>query len=140
MTLLTTFLPLQTLDDLLGDLPFLVLGNEQILFRDAESDEIILTNIRRDQSYTQADYDALPEGAPYELIDGKLIFMPSPTFQHQETQMYLSSLLDQYIRKNKLGKVVTAPMDVRLDERNVVQPDILFVSLKRKAIIGKFIE
>jgi Uma2 family endonuclease len=40
------------------------------------------------------------------------------------------------IEKN-LGEVFTAPFDVILDNENVLQPDILFVSKDRQNIIGE---
>lgn len=123
---------------LLNDKGFAVLKGQLIFEREGE---IYVTNIEETKSdYTTEDYTALPEGAPFELINGKLIFMPSPTSLHQQISMNLSSLLHVFARKNKLGRVLTAPMDVYLDKKNVFQPDILFVSKKREDIIGKFIQ
>lgn len=34
-------------------------------------------------SYTYEDYARLPEGAPYQLIAGKLVMTPSPSTVHQ---------------------------------------------------------
>ncbi len=31
---------------------------------------------------TVADYEALPEGSPYQLIEGELIMSPAPGFEH----------------------------------------------------------
>jgi Uma2 family endonuclease len=38
-------------------------------------------------------------------------------------------------KRNKLGLVFTAPCDVILSDENVVQPDLLFVSAARAAIV-----
>jgi len=62
---------------------------------------------------------------------------PSPIFFHQHIQANLSFLLTSYVRKNKLGEVVTAPMDVTLSMTDIVQPDIIFISNERKEIIAK---
>lgn len=39
--------------------------------------------------YTYADYALLPEGAPYQLIGGKLVMTPAPTTYHQTISMRL---------------------------------------------------
>ena len=41
--------------------------------------------------------------------------------------------------ENNLGKLFAAPLDVHLDDKNVVQPDLLYVSISRKVIIDKWI-
>jgi Uma2 family endonuclease len=41
------------------------------------------------------------------------------------------------VRRYKLGKVYIAPFDVLLDEHNVVEPDIIFVSNARRSIITR---
>jgi Uma2 family endonuclease len=35
------------------------------------------------ERYTYDDYQQLPEGAPYELIQGQLVMPPAPSVQHQ---------------------------------------------------------
>jgi Uma2 family endonuclease len=77
---------------------------------------------------TVEDYMKLPEGAPFELIEGNLVQEPSPEYGHQRASMSLSSDMHQFVRKNNLGEVLAAPMDVYLDEKNVYQPDILFIA------------
>jgi Uma2 family endonuclease len=76
-----------------------------------------------------------PDSGNYELHNGKLIFMPSPLFLHQDISASLSVELYFFVKKNKLGKVVTAPMDVILTEHDTFQPDILFISKDRLNII-----
>lgn len=77
---------------------------------------------------TVEDYRKLPEGAPFELIEGNLVQEPSPEYGHKRASMDLASDMHQFVKKNRLGEVLAAPMDVYLDEENVFQPDILFVS------------
>jgi Uma2 family endonuclease len=72
------------------------------------------------------EFFALPEmNTPTELIDGELIMAPSPVPKHQgisaETYVVLRGLIPN-------GKLFYAPIDVYLDEGNVVQPDILWVA------------
>jgi Uma2 family endonuclease len=82
-------------------------------------------------------YQALPEGAKYQLVEGKIIEMPAPLIQHQELSMQLIMLLGNHIFNNKLGRFFHAPFDVYFSETNVYQPDILFVSNERVGIIER---
>ena len=115
-----------------------IIGN-QLLFYHQEMGQYVLTQISDAQNYTVADYAQLPESAPFQLINGKLIFMASPLEIHQHISMNLSIEIGSYIKKHKLGKFYAAPMDVHFDEKNVVQPDALYISIARKGIIGNFI-
>ena len=79
------------------------------------------------------DLDA-PEGERYELIDGELIKLESPTEAHQGVSIALSSRMHIFTHANGLGLILHAPYDVVLSETDVVQPDILFVSNERARI------
>lgn len=85
---------------------------------------------------TVADYDALPDDGPrYELIDGDLIEIPAPTPLHQAVQAHLLALMHLFVlQRGLLGRVFGAPLDVQLSGR-IVQPDILYISSERIAII-----
>lgn len=88
--------------------------------------------------YTYRDYEKLPEGAPYQLIKGELIMSPSPVPYHQRISKRLEYLIYEYAEKNKkLGEVFDAPIDVYLEETEVYQPDIIFISKERSHIIGE---
>lgn len=75
------------------------------------------------------------ENYTYELINGKIVKKSAPHPNHQRVSKELLILLDSYVKKKKLGEVLNAPLDVFFDEYNVVQPDLLFVSEKKKEII-----
>ena len=64
--------------------------------------------------YTSRDYEQLPEGAPYQLIDGELTMTPSPTIDHQQIVLRLAAALLKFVEDRKLGTVVVSPMDVYL--------------------------
>ena len=86
--------------------------------------------------YTYQDYLNTPDDVRYELIDGELIVMePAPTTPHQRLLVNFTGLLAPFVRSNRLGEVFIAPTDVYLADTNVVQPDLLFVSAARAAII-----
>lgn len=86
--------------------------------------------------FTYRDYLLLPEQDRRELIGGDFYYMPpSPNVEHQNISMNLGLPLAQLVRMNHLGIVLMAPMDVVLDNYNVVQPDILYISNERRHII-----
>jgi len=70
----------------------------------------------------------------YELIDGELFLMASPTHRHQVAIRELLVQVHSYFKGSKCS-ALTAPFDVRLkndspkfeDDPNVVQPDILVI-------------
>ena len=80
--------------------------------------------------YTYADLLRWDDDHRYELIDGELYRMTSPTLAHQEI---LGELFLQFAAflKGKPCKVLVAPFDVRLNaegkDDTVLQPDILVV-------------
>lgn len=97
---------------------------------------------------TYLDYVALPEdGKRHELIDGELIEMSAPSFQHQAVVFELAGQLRNYM-KGKTFRGVASPIDVRLvfagqnQDRciNVVQPDLVVVcdraKVDRRGIVG----
>jgi Uma2 family endonuclease len=76
---------------------------------------------------TVADYRKLPEGAKYQLIDGEIVEMPSPTLKHQKIVVSLVTQMNNIASQKQNGTVLITPMDVFLSEENTFQPDILFV-------------
>jgi Uma2 family endonuclease len=87
--------------------------------------------------FTYEDYALLPEDRRYEVIDGEVFVTPSPTLRHQLVKMRLVRILEDFVRHGGSGTVVDAPFDVVLSQHDVVQPDILFVSRKREALLGE---
>ncbi len=84
--------------------------------------------------YTETDYQLLEEGAPFQLINRELIMSPAPTSYHQLLSIRLSSMIQVYLEKiESEGICLYAPIDVRLDDENVFQPDIIYISAERKA-------
>ena len=77
----------------------------------------------------------LPEGAPYQLVNGELVMTPAPIPVHQLIVMELAMAF--FVKKQQCGHVLIAPLDVYLDDENILQPDILFIERGREHIIGK---
>ncbi len=75
------------------------------------------------------------EGYIYELINGEIVKRGAPNTQHQVVSGKLYRIFSDFIEKRKLGEILYAPVDVFFDEYNTPQPDLLFVSKKRKEII-----
>ena len=88
------------------------------------------------KKYTYEDYLKTPEDKRYELIEGELFMTPSPITNHQRISGRIEFELRKFVSENALGEVFDAPYDVYLDNENVVQPDILFVSKDRLSVIG----
>jgi len=83
---------------------------------------------------TYAEYRAMADdGKRYELVEGVLREMPSPTTIHQRILGLLFTILHLYVVDNKLGEVFVAPLDVHLTDELVYQPDVLFVAKDGKA-------
>lgn len=85
---------------------------------------------------TYEDYCALPDdGKRYEVLDGVLVVSPAPVPRHQGVNLRLAALLEQYARKNGLGRVYAAPIDVLLSRTTICQPDVVFVARAREHLI-----
>jgi Uma2 family endonuclease len=87
------------------------------------------------KNYNALDYFNLPEGSPYQLIEGELIMTPSPNTYHQAISRNLELVIFDHVEKNELGFAFDAPIDVYLDDNNAYQPDIIFISKENKSII-----
>lgn len=72
----------------------------------------------------------------YELINGILMKKSAPQPRHQRISGNINDLMRQFVKKNALGEVFYAPIDVFLDEENVPQPDLVFVSNARASIVN----
>jgi len=86
---------------------------------------------------TTEDYQRLPETGPrYQLIEGDLYRTPSPNRFHQDISRNLTFIFGTWLAENQSGKFYHAPFSVYLDEFDVFQPDILFVSNERSSILS----
>jgi len=82
-----------------------------------------------DQRWTRTEVRALIDDAPlatprYELVDGDLLVTPAPHYRHQEVVARLHSILMQYLSANPIGKALTSPFEVDLEDESLVQPDL----------------
>jgi Uma2 family endonuclease len=84
--------------------------------------------------YREADYLALPDEPRCELLYGRLVLMTSPALLHQEVLIRLARALLELADRND-ARLVMAPMDVRLADHSVVQPDLLYVTKSRSSVL-----
>jgi Uma2 family endonuclease len=89
--------------------------------------------LREKRKMTAEEYFQLPEtNIHMELIDGELFVydgqegnMPSPKDLHQKISSRLFAFFVTYLNVDQLRH---APCDIRLDDGNVLQPDILWIN------------
>ncbi|MDO8544268.1 MAG: Uma2 family endonuclease [Opitutaceae bacterium] len=90
----------------------------------------------RAEPLTVEDYRATPEGTRYQLVEGDLYLMsPAPNRFHQIIVLNIAEMLRGFLRNFPIGEVYISPIDVFLDDNNVVQPDVAFVSNARLPIL-----
>lgn len=85
-----------------------------------------------DHKYTYADYRTWPDEERWEIIDGEAYAMtPAPSVKHQRIATQLIKTFGNLLDK-KPCEPFAPPVDVVLDESNVVQPDLIVVCDKGK--------
>ena len=91
---------------------------------------------KRQENWTYQDYLQLDDGKRYEIINGKLIDMgPPPSVQHNIFSGNLSFAFRSYLKQHAAGRLFEAPVDIKLDDKNVVQPDLVVVLNDNQKII-----
>lgn len=90
-------------------------------------DELRGTPTQPQVGYTWDDLLELPEGhTRHEIIDGELIVTPTPATRHQRVAQTLAVALDAY-QKGHGGFGLGLPINTYLSERDVVEPDCVYV-------------
>ena len=84
--------------------------------------------------FTYADYLDLPGDERYEIHDGELILVASPSTPHQIVNKRLFAQMLE-VEASGLGQVFFAPLDIVFSDTEVVQPDLMFISSERAEII-----
>nr|XP_061803731.1 uncharacterized protein slr1290-like [Nerophis lumbriciformis] len=81
----------------------------------------------RQQQWTWDDYRTWNDDQRWELIASEPYCMsPSPTSRHQAIALDLGAWMAQHF-KDKTCRPLISPMDVKLSDHDVVQPDLLVV-------------
>ncbi|MFN6128658.1 MAG: Uma2 family endonuclease [Planctomycetota bacterium] len=85
---------------------------------------------------TYADYAAIPaDGLRHEIMDGEHIVNPAPNLYHQHVSRHLQFQLLMEIELKGFGVVINSPVDLQISPHDIVQPDLVFVSIDRKSIL-----
>ncbi|MEQ7005506.1 Uma2 family endonuclease [Actinopolymorpha sp. B17G11] len=83
-----------------------------------------VTQLPYGRAFTWADLEAMPDdGHRYELIDGVLIVSPAPRPLHQRVVAEVTTLLREGCPPEL--EALPGPVDVRLAEDTVVEPDVI---------------
>ena len=95
-----------------------------------------IMQVRPRTSY--ADLERLPDdGRRYELYDGEVVELSSPTYRHQRVGLNISVMLRNYEAAHG-GRVVPAPFDIVLTQYDVVEPDVVFFVEERVSLLDTF--
>ena len=83
----------------------------------------IRTLLTADQFELMPDDDSVR----LELDEGEVIAMPPAGLEHADYESNICTLLKNYVRKHRLGKVYTGDGGFRLRDDTVRAPDVAFV-------------
>jgi Uma2 family endonuclease len=98
---------------------------------------MVTATIDRSKEWTVEEFLQLEESnLPCELINGELYMSPAPSFTHQTVLSNLNDFVKSYARKHG-GVSMFAPVDVFLDQKNVLQPDLLYIAKENMGIISE---
>jgi Uma2 family endonuclease len=85
---------------------------------------------------TYEDYLLIPEdGKRHEIIDGEHYVSAAPFIRHQDLVVRLTIRIGGFVEAHRLGRFLVAPTAVVLSPHDVVEPDLLFISNERSAIV-----
>jgi Uma2 family endonuclease len=88
--------------------------------------------------YRAGDYFELPDEPRCELLSGRLLVTPAPSFRHQEIVLALGAHFAAYARRQG-GRAAVAPVDVALSEHSIVQPDVVYIAPERASIVARHV-
>src|ERR1044071_9714754 len=93
----------------------------------------------RPESRTKLTYDDFvlfpDDGMRHELIDGEHYVTPSPNRKHQEIIGRLHLLIGNWLQLHAIGRLYLSPFDVVISRFDVVEPDLLYMSNDRAALV-----
>ena len=81
-------------------------------------------------------FEMMPEGTLCQVVNDTLIMSPVPATTHARVQNRIVKDYD-YVEETSLGEVFCAPVDVYFNNKNIFQPDIVFVSTEKKGLIKR---
>lgn len=91
-----------------------------------------VTPARSGVKLTYEDLLQLPDdGLRHELIDGEHYVTAAPNLRHQVVSGRLYLLIAKWLELQPLGRILYAPFDIKLSDRDVVEPDLMYLSHAR---------
>jgi len=73
-----------------------------------------------------------------EWVDGEIITMAGASFEHQNLDRFLLTIINLYVESKDLGIVISSPFAMKLEsQRRGREPDILFVGKERQHLFKK---
>lgn len=94
-------------------------------------------NLTKEKVWTYDEYYKFNDNNRYEVLNGELIMVPAPDSNHQRISRNIEFKIFGLLKKHSIGEVFNAPYDVILDDKSIVQPDILLVLNNNKDKIKK---
>jgi Uma2 family endonuclease len=89
--------------------------------------------IDKSKEWTVEEFLQLEESnLPCELINGEVFMSPAPNLIHQIVSSNLNDFLKAYARKTE-GFAAYSPFDVYLDNKNVFQPDLIYLKKENRS-------
>ena len=84
------------------------------------------------------DYIASPQSAhKSDLIEGVFVMASPLSLRHADLQIFMLTTLSNFVSTHKLGKVLGENAAYRLNDDNVFQPDVSFLSNARLHLAGE---
>lgn len=89
--------------------------------------------------WSEEEYLSLTDGTRWlvEYTDGKIEVLSMPTIEHQLIVQWLFLALHSFVKPQKLGEVLFAPVRVYIDPKKYREPDLVFNFAARHARSGK---
>jgi Uma2 family endonuclease len=88
--------------------------------------------------WTEEEYLGLHTKQLVEFSNGTVEVLPMPTDPHQSIVAALYLIVHAFVDRRQLGKVLFAPLRVRLWKGKIREPDIAFLLAKNKHLIKKY--
>jgi len=92
---------------------------------------------------TAEEFFHLPDpqdGSKRELVRGEVVVMSRPGFEHGEIQLNIGSLIKEFLRKQRIGRVISESGIITEHQPDTVRgPDISYYSKERVPLEGRIV-
>ena len=80
-------------------------------------------------------FEIADEDTKIELINGDLIMHSPASFKHEDVFAFLFRVMGTFVSHHNLGKVLGSRFPVKLSKKDVLEPDIIFISNEKIRLI-----